>query len=289
MAPTYTREFRIRHYECDAYGHVNNTNYLRYMQEAALDASAAVGYDLARYADLERRWLVRETEIEYLQPLQYGDTVRLKTWVADFQWVTSRRMYEFYKGPNLCARAHTDWVFMNSVTNQPVKIPADMKTAFFPEESSKSTVQRDNFPPAPSPPPGVFTMPRRVMWQDVGPAGHVNNTTYLAYIGDCGMQVAAAFGWPAPRMSAEGFAIVVRRHRIEYRLPALLDDELEVATWVSDVKRATVFRHYTITRISDGALIARARTLYVWIHLETGQPLRIPARFLADFAPNIVK
>ena len=38
---THTRTFRIRHYECDRYGHVNNANYIRYMQEAAMDASAA--------------------------------------------------------------------------------------------------------------------------------------------------------------------------------------------------------------------------------------------------------
>ena len=126
------------------------------------------------------------------------------------------------------------------------------------------------------------------MWQDIGPAGHVNNANYLSYVSDCGMQVAAAFGWPAPRMATEGFAIVVRQHRIEYRQPALLDDELEVTTWVSDVKRATAFRHYTITRVSDGALLAQVRTLYVWINLDTGQPIRIPARFLADFGPNIV-
>ena len=41
MALTHERTFRVRHYECDSYGHVNHANYLRYMQEAAFDASAA--------------------------------------------------------------------------------------------------------------------------------------------------------------------------------------------------------------------------------------------------------
>ena len=27
MPLTYTRQFRIRHYECDGYGHLNNVNY----------------------------------------------------------------------------------------------------------------------------------------------------------------------------------------------------------------------------------------------------------------------
>jgi acyl-CoA thioesterase FadM len=54
------------------------------------------------------------------------------------------------------------------------------------------------------------------------------------------------------------------------------------------VRQATVIRHYTVTRVSDGALLARARTLWVWVDLETGRPIRIPSAFLADFAPNIV-
>ncbi len=44
--PFLERAFRVRSYECDGYGHVNHANYLRYMQEAAFDASAAAGYDL---------------------------------------------------------------------------------------------------------------------------------------------------------------------------------------------------------------------------------------------------
>ena len=44
MPRTHERTFRIRHYECDAYENVYYTNYLRYMQETAMDASAAAGF-----------------------------------------------------------------------------------------------------------------------------------------------------------------------------------------------------------------------------------------------------
>jgi acyl-CoA thioester hydrolase len=288
MPLIHNRSFWIRHYECDAYGHVNNANYLRYMQEAAFDASAAAGYSRARYAELGRQWLARETHIEYLQPLGYGDSVRVKTWVVDFRRTTTRRFYEFYCGDDLRARAHTDWVFLDTTTGQPARIPPDLITTLLPEGRPNPRPQREKFPVTPSPPPGVFSMRRRVTWQDIGPAQHVNNAVYLAYIDDCGIEVAAAYDWPVERMTAAGFAIIVRRHRIQYRQPARLNDELEVATWVSDVKRATAIRHYTITRAGDETLIARVHTLYVWVDITTGQPLRISPQFLADFAPNIV-
>jgi len=69
MPLTHVRTFRVRHYECDAYGYVKDANYLNYMQEAAFDASATAGYDLARYQAMGRYWLVRETDVEYLHPL----------------------------------------------------------------------------------------------------------------------------------------------------------------------------------------------------------------------------
>ena len=45
--PAEHRElFHVRYYECDPFGHMNNANHLRWMQEAAFAASAAVGYDM---------------------------------------------------------------------------------------------------------------------------------------------------------------------------------------------------------------------------------------------------
>ena len=102
-------------------------------------------------------------------------------------------------------------------------------------------------------------------------------------------QVLEAYGWPMMRMMAEGFVILFRRHRIEYLQPAVQGDELEVATWAFDVKRATATRYYTLTRVSDGALLARVHTLGVWVNPSTGQLVRIPTNFRLDFAPNLVE
>ena len=289
MPLTQVRTFRVRHYECDAYGYVKYVNYLNYMQEAAFDASAAAGYDLARYDAMGHHWLVRETDVEYLHPLRYGDSVQVKTWVADFRRVRSRRAYELrLVGSNeLVARASTDWVFLNSTTGRPVSIPLEMTNAFYPEGLPEQALPRSRFPTAPPPPTGVFRMRQWAEWRDIDTAQHVNNAVYLAYLEGCGVQAGTVHGWPQARMQAEGFAIGARRHRIEYRQPAVLGDELELATWLSDVERDTAIRHYTITRVSDGTLLARARALWETVDVQTRQPTRIPLGFLDDLAPNI--
>jgi acyl-CoA thioester hydrolase len=89
-------------------------------------------------------------------------------------------------------------------------------------------------------------------------------------------------------MLAEGIAILIRGHQIQYLRPAVLDDELVISTWVSEVRRSTAVRHYTILRVSDNALLTRVRSLGVWVDLASQRPVRIPEKMLADFAANIV-
>jgi acyl-CoA thioester hydrolase len=289
MPQTYERTFRVRHYECDPYGHLNNANYLRYMQETAFDASAAVGYGMDRHRAMGRVWLIRSTDIEYLRQASYNQQVKVRTWVADFWRAHSHRAYEFRDAGTgeLIAQAVTDWAFLDSEAGRPAVIPQELAEAFIPEGSAHTRRLRARIPPAPSPPPGVFSLRRQVEWRDLDPNGHVNNAVYLSFADDCGVQVAGAFGWPLARCHEAGFAIIVRRHQIAYRKPAVLDDELEVSTWVSDPRRSSAFRHYRITRMADGECLARVRTRYVWIDLGTRHPIRIPPGFMDDFAPNI--
>lgn len=285
------RQFRVRHYECDGFGHVNHANYLRYMQEAAMDASAAAGYDLSRYEAIQRQWWIRETDITYLRPLVYGDSVIVKTWVADFHRVRSRRMYELRHATTgeIVAEAHTDWVYLNMATNRPTTIPPEMMAAFFPEGAPSEPAPREPFPETPPPPDGAFKTRRHVEWRDIDLAQHANNATYMAYFEDCAILDAAAHGWPISRMIEARQGIIARHYRIEYKQPALLGDELEVATWISDVKRSTAVRHFTVSRRQDGALLAQAHTLWVWVDFDSGHAARFPIEFVTAFAHDIAE
>ncbi len=290
MPRTYTRTFRVRYYECDAYGHLNSVNYLRYMQETAFDASADAGYDQQRYASMNRYWLIRETIIEYLQPLYYNQEVQVKTWIGDFRRVSSRRAYEFRTADSglLCARAFTDWVFLDATTQQPTGIPERLIADFYPEGKPPAFPARQPFPKAPAPPAEVFSTHRKVTWDDLDSMRHINNAVYMSYALESGFQAVAAFGWSLERMLQTGFAIVIRRCQIQYLRPGLLDDELEIATWVSGVRRSMATRHYTIHRISDGSLLSQVNMFSVWVDFKTGKPIRVPKQFLKDFASNIV-
>jgi acyl-CoA thioester hydrolase len=80
---------------------------------------------------------------------------------------------------------------------------------------------------------------------------------------------------------------LARRHQIDYRLPAFLGDELKVGTWISEMGRSTAIRNYVIIRPEDERVLARVSSKYVWINLDSGKPVRIPAEMREDFRENI--
>ena len=289
MPVVHSEPFRARYYECDAHGHLTHLTYLRWMQEAAFAASTAVGYDFARYADLGHIWLVRETRLDYLAPVRYADQIVIRTWVADFRRSHSQRRYDFIRADTgeLAARASTDWVYITLPSLRPATVPPAMQRAFCPEGNTAPDAPRERFPAQPAPPPDAFSLRTRVDWRAIDTMWHVNNAMYLAYLEEAGLRLGEALGWPMARMVRAGFGLVAREQRIEYRMPAQLDDELEVTTWFSAVRPATALQHYAISRAADRALLARALARWVWIDLKTRRPIRIPADFLADLATLI--
>ncbi len=99
----------------DLNGHVNNVEYLRWMQDAAMQHSEASGCTQATSAT-GATWVVRTHKIEYLKPAFAGDHVVVCTWVANFRRVQSLRKYKIFRPADkaLLAEGETDWVFVDA-------------------------------------------------------------------------------------------------------------------------------------------------------------------------------
>jgi len=118
---THTSICRVRHYECDGYGHVNNANYLRYAQETALSAWAARGFSLARLAAMGRGWQSQAIDIEYLRPLMYGESVEVRVTLVGFDGQAARLAAEFslpIPTADVIARTTADVVFVDGASRQ---------------------------------------------------------------------------------------------------------------------------------------------------------------------------
>jgi YbgC/YbaW family acyl-CoA thioester hydrolase len=290
MPSIYTASFRVRSYECDWYGHVNNAVYLRYLQEAATGALAAAGFPPARLLEMGLQLWAPRIDIEYLDPLYYGEAVEVTTRATTM----GNQAYEVRKAGSgvLAARAAAIHQFSNSSLIGPLDgrepgVPLELAAVLSPSGEPNAAGQLDPFPAASPAPAGIFRTRREIAWQDCNAARQVEPAVLLGLIDDCGRQVIAAHAWPMERMQAEGFAVFIRRNQIEYPQPVIIGDEIEISTWASGVRRATAVRHYTVVRVRDGEILARVHALGVWINLRTGQPMHIPPGFMDDFAPNL--
>jgi acyl-CoA thioester hydrolase len=132
MTRIHVHTFAVPPAAIDVNGHVNNLEYLRWMQDAATAHSTAVGWPYERYAREGAGWFVRSHSIEYLHPARAGETLSALTWVAGFGTGSSPRRYLFWRAQDrqVVARAETLWVFVDFATGRPQRIPAALREAF---------------------------------------------------------------------------------------------------------------------------------------------------------------
>ena len=113
--------------------------------------------------------------------------------------------------------------------------------------------------------------------------GHVNNQEYLRWMQELAIEHSTALGWPFERYLASGASWYVKSHFIDYLRPAQLGDTLLACTWVSAMDERSSPRHTLFLRESDRQIVARAETLWIYVSLKTGRPLRIADDVRAAF------
>ena len=288
MSRIYRRQFKVRHYELDSQGYLNNAVYLNYLQQAAIEASTEAGYSLARYDQLGAFWLARKTTAVYGRPAQYGDELEIQTWVSDFRRVQSTREYQLScaRSGEMVLQAQTNWAYLQVETLKPVRIPAAMATAFQP--NGRYALQ----PARPDPAEEVIARPRRhssrrrVQRYEIDSAGHVNNAIYLSWA-----EQACYDAWPDLADPATGWGeqtgllFNLRRSELEYLKPALADDSLTLRGWVQAITPTHLnwlceVYQAAATEASDEVpaetLLARIRLTYT-ITNPDGQTGQLPA------------
>ncbi|HNH25526.1 MAG TPA: acyl-CoA thioesterase [Anaerolineales bacterium] len=113
--------------------------------------------------------------------------------------------------------------------------------------------------------------------------GHVNNVVYVQWMQDIAIEHYASIGG----VEAQGpdATWVIRKHSIEYFLPAFEGEEIEVRTWVEDLRKVRSLRMYEFVRKSDGKTLVKGESDWVFMDMKTGRPKAIPAEVENIFKP----
>ena len=115
--------------DIDEQNHVNNTVYLRWVQEVATAHWQAIA---SSEAQGEIGWLVLRHEIDYKAPVCLGDEIVLRTWVGKATRLTFERFTEILRRSDgqLLSKARTLWCPINAQTGRPVRVPLEVREQF---------------------------------------------------------------------------------------------------------------------------------------------------------------
>lgn len=128
----------------------------------------------------------------------------------------------------------------------------------------------------PQPPANAFQLPLQVGESDVDRQGHVSNVRVVGWFSRAAFAHSEALGYDLDAYRRLGGWFVVRRHEIDYHQPARAGDELLLHTWPTTMARATAERRYLLLRVADSAPVARGLTVWAYVNVKTGRPMRIP-------------
>ncbi len=132
----------------------------------------------------------------------------------------------------------------------------------------------------------IYTEKLQVRSYELRQDGAVRHSVFLQWFQEAAFDASTARGYGMKEYDAMGAAWLMRGVDIEFLQAAHYPDKIELKTWVSDFHRVRSHREYEARRVSDGALLARARADWVFLDSKTFALRRIPAETAALFEPN---
>lgn len=132
------------------------------------------------------------------------------------------------------------------------------------------------------PPSKIYTKNITIPQSAIDENGHVNNVTYVQWMQDIAVEHYSSIGG----IEAQGrdATWVVREHKIEYLLPAFEGEEIEIKTWVENIRRVRSLRKYEFVRKADGKTLVRGETDWVFMDVKTGSPRAVPDEVSKTFS-----
>lgn len=132
-----------------------------------------------------------------------------------------------------------------------------------------------------------FRLRARVYFSDTDAGGIAYHRSYFDWAehGRTEMLREAVPELPQSVLSDDGLLTVIKSIDIHYRMPAHLDDEIEIITSVSRIQRFSCIICQKITR--DGDTLADLKVKAAFINKSTKHPVPVPDAFLKALGEGV--
>ena len=133
-APKYQQSITVTQEHIDGLHHVNNVQYLYWVQEIA----KAHWNELTRsFDDLQGVWVVRNHFIEYKKPAFLGDRLHIETHVKAMRGPLSERLVSIRKAETneLLVHCTTSWCYMELSSRKVLPVPEKIQALLLSTET----------------------------------------------------------------------------------------------------------------------------------------------------------
>ena len=122
-----------------------------------------------------------------------------------------------------------------------------------------------------------FVWQLRVYWEDTDAGGVVYHSRYLNFFERARTEWLRSRGIEQSRLARdERLVFAIRRMEVDFLLPAMLDDELDVSVYSVSAGRTRLEFSQEMTRRSDGRILSRAQVRAACLDADSFKPARMP-------------
>jgi acyl-CoA thioester hydrolase len=125
----FSARWRVRGYELDSNGHVNNAVYLNWAEEIATQHAEAAGYGREWSIARGGGWVVRRSEIVHHRPAVFGDEVDVSVTVELVKGARAVRRTAIRRVADgeLLADVLTEWVWVRLSDGRATHVPRELE------------------------------------------------------------------------------------------------------------------------------------------------------------------
>ena len=157
---------------------IKNEAILEILENVGGEQSDLAGYGILDIERTKLSWILLDWTVEVLKRPAYPEELEVRTWGRCFQKAYTYRDFEAYNSKGeLCIKATTKWVMINSDTRKIVRMGPEVKEAYKPEDYS--SFGDYNFPKPEVPIEFSNEVKYTVSRKDIDINGHMHNTYYL--------------------------------------------------------------------------------------------------------------
>ena len=123
----------------------------------------------------------------------------------------------------------------------------------------------------------------KVYYEDTDAGGVVYYANYLKFLERARTEALVSLGFSNKKIREEyGSLIVVKSCNIEYKIPANLEDDLSIKSFIKSITKTSFFMNQFISRGED--IIVEAKVHLVFVNNQS-KPMKIPGTLFQDFKP----